>query len=158
MNRCNAHASFADTIKDFPVERAGVRPGGSPHSGWELLEHLRLAQDDIVRFSGATAKRRPAGKNPPDDYHELDWPSGYWPSSPAPKDAEEWNGSVAAFRKDLDAFIAYLKDPQNDLHAPFAWGSGQTLLRETLVLADHNSYHIGQLMLVKRMLEAGEES
>jgi hypothetical protein len=138
----NAHITFADALKDFPVERAGVRPEGSPHSAWELLEHLRIAQADIVLFS--------RGK----DYVELKWPDDYWPASPAPKSKAEWEGSVDAVDKDLAQFIDMVKDKRRDLFEPFPWGDGQTLLREALLIADHNSYHLGQLMLVRRMLEA----
>lgn len=137
----NAHITFADTIKDFPVERAGIRPEGSPHSAWELLEHLRIAQADIVLFSH--------GK----DYVELKWPDDYWPSSPAPENHHEWEASVESVRKDLGRFIEMLKDEGRSLFEPFPWGDGQTLLREALLISDHNAYHLGQLMLVRRMIE-----
>lgn len=137
----NAHITFQDAIKDFPVDRAGIRPEGSPHSAWELLEHLRLAQADIVLFSHDK------------DYVEQKWPDDYWPSSPAPKNAREWEASSDSVRKDLARFIGMLKDEQRNLFEPFPWGDGQTLLREALLIADHNSYHLGQLMLVRRMIE-----
>ena len=136
----SAHITFADAVRDFPVERAGVRPEGSPHSAWELLEHLRIAQADIVRFS--------LGK----DYVEPKWPEDYWPSSPAPKDDAEWGDSVEAVKQDLARFLAMLSNESRSLLEPFAWGEGQTLLREALLIADHNAYHLGQLMLVRRML------
>jgi hypothetical protein len=137
----NAHITFADAVKDFPADRAGIRPQGSPHSAWELLEHLRIAQTDIVLFSEGT------------DYLELKWPDDYWPSSPAPSSKREWDASIQAVRDDLARFIAILKDEKRDLFEPFPWGKGQTLLREALLIADHNSYHVGQLMLVRRMIE-----
>ena len=143
LDEGNAHITFADAVKEFPVEHAGVRPAGSPHSAWELLEHLRIAQADIVLFS--------RGK----DYVERKWPDDYWPASPAPKSKAEWAGSVNAVRKDLAQFIELVKDERRNLFEPFSWGDGQTLLREALLIADHNSYHLGQLMLVRRMLEAG---
>jgi hypothetical protein len=139
----NAHITFADAVKEFPVEKAGIRPAGSPHSVWELLEHLRIAQEDILRFSSA-----------PEGYTELKWPDDYWPASPAPNSASEWNRSVEAVRKDLEEFVRLVKDRSRDLFEPFAWGTGQTLLREALLIADHNAYHLGQLMLVRRMLES----
>ena len=139
----NAHITLADALKDFPVERAGNRPEGSPHSAWELLEHLRIAQTDIVLFSH--------GK----DYVELKWPDDYWPSSPAPKNEGEWAASVESVRKDLARFVEMLNDESRSLFEPFPWGDGQTLLREALLIADHNSYHLGQLMLLWRMMEAG---
>ena len=137
----NAHIKFADVMSGFPVERAGVRPEGSPHSAWELLEHLRIAQADIVLFS--------VGQ----DYAELKWPDDYWPSSPAPKNKAGWEHSVEAVRQDLARFIDMLKDERRNLFEPFPWGNGQTLLREALLIADHNAYHLGQLMLVRRLLE-----
>ena len=136
-----AHITFADALKDFPTERAGIRPEGSPHSAWELLEHLRIAQADIVLFSASK------------DYVERKWPDGYWPSSPAPANRREWDASVESVNKDLARFIEMLQDETRDLFEPFPWGDGQTLLREALLIADHNSYHLGQLMLVRRMLE-----
>jgi hypothetical protein len=143
-----AHITFENAMEDFPVHQSGVRPGGSPHSAWELLEHLRIALDDIASFSRATKKA----------YVELKWPDGYWPKSPAPGNPGEWSRSVAAIQEDLAAFIKLIEDPASDLTAPFPWGSGQTLLREALLIADHNSYHLGQLMLVRRMLESGSAS
>ena len=139
----NAHITFADVAKDFPVQSAGLRPGGSPHSAWELLEHMRIAQYDILAFSGGTES----------PYVELKWPDDYWPASPAPKDAGQWETSVTALRQDLDSFLALLRDPNRSLYDPFPWGQGQTLLREALLIADHNSYHLGQLMLLRRMVE-----
>jgi hypothetical protein len=153
LTRGNAHATFDDTVHGFPVSRAGERPANSPHSAWELLEHIRIAQEDIARFSGAMAAKRPTGKAAPEGYVELRFPTDYWPSSPAPANREQWDRSVAAIREDLDSFIRLLKNPAIDLHAKFPWGGGQTLLREALLLADHNSYHLGQLMLIRRMLE-----
>ena len=137
----SAHITFADAVKGFPTEHAGIRPEGSPHSAWELLEHLRIAQADIVLFS--------VGK----DYVERKWPDDYWPSSPAPANRREWEASIESVNKDLARFIEMLKDETRDLFEPFPWGDGQTLLREALLIADHNSYHLGQLMLMRRMLE-----
>jgi len=139
----DAHITFANAVKDFPVERAGLRPAGSPHSAWELLEHLRIAQADIVLFSQGN------------EYVEPNWPGDYWPSSPAPKSKREWETSVDSVGTDLTRFIELLKNEQRDLFEPFPWGSGQTLLREALLIADHNSYHLGQLILVRRMIERG---
>jgi hypothetical protein len=135
-----AHLTLDEALRDFPLEQAGVRPSGSPHSAWELLVHLRIAQDDILRFSRSA------------DYHSPPWPKGYWPSSPAPKDQVEWNACAAAIRDDLTAFEAMVNDPAQDLFRPFPWGDGQTLLREALLVADHNAYHLGQLVLVRRLL------
>ncbi len=144
-----AHITLADALKAFPITKAGIRPPGAAHSAWELLEHIRIAQADIVRFSGAMglAGGRPKG------YVELAWPDDYWPSSPAPKNASEWKKSVDAIKEDLSKFVRLLKSPKRDLLEPFPWGDGQTLLREALLIADHNSYHAGQLMMLRRMIE-----
>ena len=109
----NAHITFADAVKDFPVERAGVRPEGSPHSAWELLEHLRLAQADILLFSRSK------------DYIQPKWPDDYWPSSPAPKNKTEWDTSIKSVRKDLAQFVEMLNDEKRDLFEAFPWGDGQ---------------------------------
>jgi hypothetical protein len=138
----SAHIRFADVVKDFPVDHAGIRPPGAPHSAWELLEHIRIAQHDILCFS-----------EDPEKYVELKWPEDYWPSSPAPASADEWNSSVAAIQKDAAALLKLVNDPARDLFEPFPWGSGQTLLREALLVADHNAYHLGQLLLVRQMIE-----
>lgn len=137
----HAHATFEQVVEDFPVDQAGVRPPGMAHSGWELLEHLRLAQDDILRFSRSA------------DYQAMKWPDAYWPASPAPKNGKAWSDSIRNFREDRAEFIKLLNDPKRDLYGPFAWGEGQTLLREALLIADHNAWHLGQLMLVRRALE-----
>jgi uncharacterized damage-inducible protein DinB len=135
-----AHATFEAVVAGFPVDRAGERPANAPHSAWELIEHMRIAQHDILRFSQTA------------DYDSPVWPDGYWPKSPAPLNASEWDNSVRAFQADLSTFEAMLRDPAQDLYQPFPWGDGQTLLREALVLAEHQSYHIGQLVLLRRLL------
>jgi hypothetical protein len=139
----NAHITFDKAAKGFPVEHAGTRPSGSPHSAWELVEHLRIAQHDILAFC--------RGSEVP--YQELKWPDEYWPATPAPKSPAEWTKSVKAVRRDLDDFLVLLRDSSRNLYEPFSWGEGQTLLREALLIADHNAYHVGQLMLVRRMIE-----
>ncbi len=141
----HAHASFDQVIKGFPLDRAGTRPDGVPHSAWELLEHMRLAQNDILRFSQSA------------DHASPEWPKGYWPRNPAPAKHSDWQDAVRAFRDELAEFVAMLRDPKNDLHQRFPWGDGQTLLREALVLADHNSYHLGQLVTVRRLLGEWKE-
>lgn len=137
----NAHIRLEDVLTGLPLERAGIRPLGSPHSAWELLEHLRIAQADILLFSRGYG------------YAERKWPDDYWPPSPAPRNDREWEASVVSIRSDLVEFIEILKNEERSLFEPFPWGSGQTLLREALVIADHNSYHLGQLMLVRQMVE-----
>jgi hypothetical protein len=141
----HAHATFDETIRDFPLDRIGVRPTGVPYSAWELLEHLRIAQKDILEFSRSG------------EYVSPKWPEGYWPKSPGPLQESEWHESVLAFRNDLVRFEAIIQDPTQDLNRKFPWGDGQTLLREALLIADHNSYHLGQLLLVRRLLGAWEK-
>jgi len=138
----HAHATFGDAVKNLPFDKTGIRPRGAPHSAWELVEHMRIAQNDILRFS-----REP-------DYVSPKWPEGYWPGSPAPEDEAHWKKSLAAFRRDLKAFESLLRERAADLDKPFPWGQGQTLFREALLIADHNSYHIGQLVLLRRLLDA----
>jgi len=138
----HAHATFEAAVADLPAALQGSRPDGIPHSPWQLLEHLRLAQWDILEFS-----RDPKHVSPP-------WPEGYWPKDPAPPSATAWEESLAAFRRDLKAMEELIADSANDLYAPFPWGDGQTLLREALLVADHNAYHVGQLVFVRRLLGA----
>lgn len=136
----SAHPRFEDVLADFPVALRGVKPARSPHTPWRLLEHLRIAQWDILEFS----------RNP--DHESPEWPAGYWPTGDAPVDDGAWDGSLAAFRADLQA-IAQLVVTAPDLLAPIPGGEGQTLFREVLLVADHNAYHLGQLALVRRLLE-----
>jgi len=138
----HAHTKFDDVVADFPKGLVGKRPEGVPYSAWELLEHLRLAQEDILRFSQSA------------DWVSPGWPKGYWPAKPAPPHDGDWNQSIRAIHKDLAEFVALIRDPAQDLHKKFPWGSGQTLMREALLVADHNSYHLGQLVLVRRLLGA----
>ena len=138
----NAHATFDAAIKNLPFELRGKRPKGAEHSPWEILEHLRIAQWDILDFS----------RNP--DYRHIPWPEGYWPKTPAPPDAKSWEKSVRAFRKDLDAMSKLVADPSTDLFAKIPHGDGQTILREALLVADHNAYHVGEMVLVRRLLGA----
>ncbi len=136
----HAHATFDGAVRGFPVDQAGKRPKGLPYSAWELLEHMRIAQNDILRFSISA------------EYESPKWPEGYWPPKPGPEKESDWARSVRAIRKDLAEFQALLRDPKQDLYRKFPWGDGQTLLREALLIADHNAYHIGQLVLVRRLL------
>jgi hypothetical protein len=137
-----AHAKFDDVIKDLPPELYGTKPAKFPHTPWMLLEHLRIAQRDILEFS-RNAK-----------HASLQWPADYWPKSEAPPSAAAWNKSVAEFRRDLKAMEKLVMDPKTDLFAPIPWGDGQTILREALLVADHNAYHLGQLLDVRRLLGA----
>lgn len=142
LNGGNAHATFDDAVADLPAALHGKTPEGAEHSAWQILEHLRIAQWDILEFSRDPAHESPA------------WPSGYWPAKPEPPDAKAWDKSVAAFRKDLKEMCAMVADEKVDLFAKIPHGEGQTVLREALLAADHNAYHIGQLILVRRLLGA----
>jgi len=138
----NAHATFDDAVKNLPPELRGKKPKGAEYSAWQLLEHLRIAQWDILEFS-----RDPKHQSP-------EWPSGYWPAQPAPPDEKAWDKSVRAFRSDLKELCDMVADEAVDLFARIPLGDGQTVLREALLVADHNAYHIGQLVLVRRLLGA----
>src|SRR5271165_5789084 len=138
----NAHADFDAVVADFPARLRGVIPAGAAHSAWQLLEHMRIAQWDILEFS-----RDAKHKSPP-------WPEGYWPKTAAPASADAWEKSVKAVEEHVDAMRKLVADPSRDLFAPLPHGTGQTLLREALLAADHNAYHLGQLVLVRRALGA----
>jgi hypothetical protein len=140
-----AHAKFDDVVTGIPPKLRGQKPTGFPHSPWMLLEHMRLAQWDILEFS----------RNP--KYTSPKWPEGYWPSSEAPPHAAAWNQSINNFRQDLEAMQALVKNPKTNLFTPLPWGDGQTILREALLVADHNAYHLGQLVDVCRLLGAWPE-
>jgi hypothetical protein len=137
-----AHIDFASTVADFPAALRGVKPKGAPHTAWQLLEHLRFAQEDILDFC----------RNP--HYKEKKWPDDYWPSSDAPPNDKAWDQSVQRFQEDLKEMQELVADTKHDLLATIPHGKSQTLLREALLVADHNSYHLGQLMFLRKMLEA----
>ena len=142
MTGGQAHVDFETAVAKLSPEHRGQKPPGAPHTPWQLLEHVRIAQWDILEFS-----RNPRHVSPK-------WPEGYWPKDSAPSDAGSWERSLAGFRSDLDSFRELVEDSAIDLHAPIAGGTGQTLLREAMLLADHNAYHVGQLVLVRRLLDA----
>jgi DinB superfamily len=140
-----AHATYEAVVKDFPAELRGRKPDGFPHTPWMLLEHLRMAQWDILEFS-----RNPAHVSPP-------WPAGYWPKTEAPPDDSAWSKSIREFRRDRKAMQNLVADPKSDLFARIPWGDGQTILREALLVADHNAYHLAQLVDVRRLLGAWKD-
>ncbi len=141
-----AHAKFGDVVTDVPENLRGVKPDGLPHSAWMLLEHLRIAQWDILEFS-----RNPKHESPK-------WPEGYWPESEGPASSAVWNKSIQQFRKDLKAMQELVANPKTDLYARIPWGDGQTILREALLIADHNAYHLGQIVDVRRLLGGWKDS
>lgn len=137
-----AHVTFDEVIKDFPAEHRGTVPDGLPYSAWQILEHLRITQRDILDFSAP----------PTGGYQPIEWPEGYWPKSPEPPGPRAWDVCVATIRKDLETFEALITRPGVDLYKPFRWGDGQNLLREALLIADHNSYHLGEMVVLRRLL------
>jgi len=136
----SAHVHFTDALEGFPPNKRGTFAQGLPHTGWQLLEHSRIAQWDILEFS-----RNPKHVSP-------GFPEGYWPKTPGPPSEGEWEKSEQAFQRDLQEMIELVKNPHTDLCAKLPHGDGQTVLREALVLADHNSYHLGQLVDLRRAL------
>ena len=136
----NAHVSFDDFVKDFPVAKCGQRVAGLPYTPWQVLEHMRIAQWDILEFS------RDARHVPPK------WPKGYWPDEGETGTEKLWTETVEKFRGDLQAFKDLVRDPATDLFAQIPHGTGQTVLREVLVLADHSSNHLGALIVMARLL------
>ena len=141
-----AHLDWKKALADLPAEHRGRKPKGAPHSAWELLEHVRIAQRDILEFC-----RNPKHVSP-------DWPSGYWPKAASPPSAAAWESSVRRFEEDNEATGKLVADRKTDLFAPIPHGSGQTVLREVLLIADHNSYHLGQFVLLRRLLGSWRET
>lgn len=137
-----AHASWEDALEGFPAELRGKKPAGAPHTPWQLLEHMRIAQWDILEFSRSAAHVSPL------------FPEGYWPDEAEPPDDRAWEKSVESFRSDLEAMKALVSQESSDLLAKIPHGSGQTLLREAMLMADHNAYHLGQIVLLRKMLSA----
>ena len=137
-----AHAKFDDVIAGIPPKLYGEKPAGLPHSLWMLLEHMRIAQWDILEFSRNAKHASPK------------WPDGYWPNTEAPPDPSAWNASIKKFHLDLKAMASLVTDPATDLFARIPWGDGQTILREALLVADHNAHHLGQMLDVRRLLGA----
>ncbi|RAK70777.1 DinB family protein [Hymenobacter edaphi] len=141
LEQGHAHATFEAATADVPAALLNQRPDGLPYSLWQLAEHVRIAQWDILEFS------RDAGHQSPE------WPAGYWPAEDDHADAARWQATLRQIQHDRAQFLALLRDPARDLLQPFEHGTGQTLLREALLIADHNAYHTGQIILVRRLLD-----
>ncbi len=139
-----AHTTFDEAVADLPAKFRSVVPENLPYSAWQLLEHLRITQLDILNFSAP----------PTGGYQHIKWPDAYWPKSPEPPSDKSWDESIAAIRSDLKRFEAIIESPAADLYKPFRWGDGQNLLREAMLLADHNAYHLGELVVLRRLLDA----
>jgi DinB superfamily len=137
-----AHVTFEDAVKDFPAKLRGVKPKGAEHSAWEILEHIRIAQWDILEFSRHAKHDSPK------------WPEGYWPEAEAPASDAAWKKTIEAIKMDRQTMIELVENPKTDLFAKIPHGTGQNILREALLIADHNSYHSGELVLLRRILGA----
>jgi hypothetical protein len=136
-----AHATLADAVAHFPANRIGERPAGSPYSAWQLVEHIRIALHDLLEFATNS------------EYVEMEWPGAYWPKNTAPGKGESWDATVKAIHADMKSFEALVHSPNSNLYATIPWGkNGETLLREMLLAADHTSYHVGELILLRRVL------
>jgi len=140
----DAHVDFRKAIRSWPAKLRGTQVVGVPYTAWQLLEHMRIAQWDILEFS-----RDPKHVSP-------EWPQGYWPEKAAPSSQAAWDRSIKAFRSDLKAVQQLVADPKTDLGAPIPHGQGQTIFREAVLVADHNAYHLGQLVMLRRLLGAWE--
>lgn len=141
----SAQAELKTVLDDFPAELRGSKPTGSPHSAWQLLEHIRLALHDLLDFSTNS------------HYLGMKWPDDYWPKDDAPPSGSAWDTSVKAVKKDIADFEKLIGEPESNLYATIPWGNGQTLLREVLLAGQHTSYHVGQLVLLRRELGAWNE-
>ena len=137
-----AHVDFDAALEGLPADKRGVVPPGGQYSVWQLLEHMRIAQHDILDFS----------VNP--NYKEMKWPDDYWPKSPEPPSSAAWDESIASFKRDREAVKQLVADPKIDLYAKIPHGSGQTYVREAFLIIDHNAYHLGQIVAVRRQLGA----
>lgn len=137
-----AHATFDSAVANLAVDLRGRRPGIFPHSVWELVEHIRIAQEDLADFMERA------------DYHQYKWPDEYWPTNPAPASEQAWNDSIAAVLHDREKLKEIAMRPETDLTAKIPWGNGQTYLRTILVAVDHTAYHVGQILAVRKLLGA----
>ena len=140
LNGGNAHAPLEKVVASFPAKFRGAVPDGLPYSSCQLLEHIRKAQADMLEFCASSK------------YKAKKWPDDYWPKSTAPSNSRDWEESIRQIRADRTAFIKLLSDPNADLFAPFSWGDGQNLFHEACLIIDHNSYHLGEIVTIRRLL------
>jgi hypothetical protein len=139
----HAHATFQDAVKDFPAEFRGVVPDGLPYSAWQILEHIRIALHDMLTYSD----------NADGSYKPLKWPEAYWPRDAAPPSDHAWDASISAVSKDRESFEALVRSASAEqLVEPFPWGEGQTLFHEAMLIIDHTGYHVGELIVLRRLL------
>ena len=138
LTKAEAHVDLESSLKDFPAELRGRKPEGGPHTPWQLLEHIRIAQWDMMRFCKDV------------DHKSPKWPDEFWPKETAPEDDDAWNGALKQIDDDLDEIIELLE--HSDIYQPLEHGDGQSILREALQIADHNAYHIGEIIMIRRLL------
>jgi hypothetical protein len=141
LNKGNAHVPFDEALKNIPFDLLGEKPAGLPYSIWQITEHIRIAQWDIVEFSKNARHVSPK------------WPDAYWPSSVKPASQKEWKNCLEEIKKDRYSFVEFIEKAGEDIYKPFTHGNGQTLLSEALVLADHNSYHTAEIIILRRLLQ-----
>lgn len=142
----NAHVMFEQAVKDFPISKINIHPQDLPYSAWQLLDHIRIAQYDILDFI----------RNP--NYKHLNWPKDYWPANSKKATKGDWNKSIAMFRRDSEELEKIIANPKTNLYAKIPHGTGQTVLREALLVADHNAYHTGEFIVLRRLLDAWDKS
>lgn len=141
IKKGNAHVSFSDAVADLSEKFRTVIPDGLPYSIWQLVEHMRIAQKDIVDFSAS------------ENFESLEWPKEYWTENQQLVNDETWQNSISQILDDQNRFLELLKDERNDLFTPFEWGDGQNLFREAVLIADHNSYHTAEIVIIRRLLK-----
>ena len=141
LNGGNAHMTLDEAVADYPVASMNTPFPNGEYTSWHLLEHVRLSQWDILDFI----------RNP--EYQEREWPKDYWPPQTAVASEADWNETLGEFQRDMEALQAIARDPQIDLHARIPWGTGQTVLRELLLVADHNAYHIGEFGILRQVVK-----
>lgn len=142
IEKGNAHVSFKDSVADLPSDLRTVIPENLPYSIWQLVEHIRIAQKDIVDFSASA------------DSESLAWPDDYWVEPTDTVSDDDWNNALKQIEDDQQRFQALLEEKQNDLFAPLPWGTGQSLLREAMLIADHNAYHTAEIVIARRLLKS----
>ena len=138
----NAHMPFAEAVADFPETLINAKPANVEYTIWHLVEHLRLTQADILAYVTRA------------DYDAPEWPREYWPALDARATKDDWDRSLAAFRRDLDALVAVVADERTDLFASVPTNAEHTILREVLIVADHNAYHVGELGVLRQVTDA----
>jgi hypothetical protein len=140
LDHPRTHASFANATKDFPEDRMNKKLPNVPYTPWGLLEHIRITQHDMVDFMQNS------------NYHGMKWPQDYWPDTKQEADKAMWNASVRAYEADTKSLKAIVQNPKSDLLVRIPWGEGQTMMREVMQIIDHNGYHIGELVLMRRIM------